>query len=178
MKASKRLPESDDAVKEFSIRPLIDTPESSTALLVDAVILVVGKSAHCYQHLAIEVEQQTIRNLFFDMARIRTLLIGELEAQKVVTLKDQNKKSQRFDHAFHQTMIQSYDELQTAFLELDTKQFLNLVENREDRLLHFLKQVVRSIDDRSLASLISSKTASLQIMQDRFKTTLRMTFSC
>jgi uncharacterized protein (TIGR02284 family) len=146
--------------RESEIRP---ESGADTDILND-VISVCRDGEALYSHVAGQVEDQQLRNMFSDMAQVRAAIVGELTAEVAI----RGVKPKR-SGSLTGNIRRWYLDARQDFSDYQDKEFIAQLEVTETRSLTVLRTAVSKVSDRSLAFRLSSLVASFQISHDRMK---------
>lgn len=134
------------------------------AEILNDIVAVCRDGEKLYRHVANQVENQQLRNMFSDMARVRLRIARELESE--VALRGQIPKGTG-------TMVGKitrwYVEARSHFINFGDRVFIDQLEETEERTLGVLRSAVQKVEDKSLVYRLSSLVATFQMSHDRMR---------
>jgi uncharacterized protein (TIGR02284 family) len=140
-------------------------PESleDTDILNDVISVCRGGEA-LYSRAAAQVEDQHLRNMLSDMARVRSSIVNELAVDVGPTQVKPERSGAMIDD-----ILCWYWDAQGSTTDYQDNGFIMQLERVETRALTLLRSAVSKLNNRALAFRLSSLVASLQISHDRMK---------
>lgn len=139
-----------------------DPEAKEDAEILNDVISVCRDGEDLYRYVADRVEDQQSRNIFSDMAKVRSNIVKELESE-VILRGVEPKKSGTFVGAISKWYIDA----KSRFVDYTERAFIEQLEETEQRSLKVLRTAVREIEDKSLVFRLSSVVATFQMAHDR-----------
>ncbi len=140
-----------------------DTASEDADVLND-VISVCRDGEALYSYAAAQVQDQRSRNLFSDMARVRSKIVEELEAE----VADRGVKPIQSESLSGRIRRWYLDAMHTV-TDYHDKEFINELQETENRSVVVLRTAVSQVKDEALVMRLSSLVASFQIAHDRMR---------
>ncbi len=142
--------------------PQIQPKAHEDADILNDVISVCRDGAALYSYVAAQVLDQQSRNMFSEMAQIRSKIVNELEAE----VKVRGAKPTRSGSLIG-SIRRWYIDARHSFSDYQDKEFIAQLEETEARSLAVLRTAVAKAQDPTLVLRLSSLVASFQMAYDR-----------
>lgn len=143
-------------------RENLDTMEDAETL--NDVISVCRDGERLYRYVAEQVEDQRLRNMFSDMAGVRLQILQELGSE--VALRGAIPKK---TGTIAGEISRWYVDARSRFINFSDREFIDQIEETEERTLRVLRRAVQAVEDRSLMFKLASLVATFQMSHDRMR---------
>lgn len=141
-----------------------DFVAADDAEILKNVISVCRDGEKLYRYVAEQVQDQQSRNIFSNMARVRSQIVNELESEMILRGAEPSRSG---------TVVGSisrwYVGARSHFVNYKEKEFVEQLKETEDRSMKILRSAVQKVEDKSLAYRLSSLVATFQIDHDRIQ---------
>ena len=141
-----------------------DPDAKGDAEILNEIISVCRDGEKLYRHVAEQVEDQQLRNMFSEMASVRLQIVSELKSEVMLRGCEPNCEGTMVGR-----LSRWYVDARSRFSNFADRVFIDQLEETEERTLKVLRSSVKQVDDRTLVVRLSSLVASFQISHDRMR---------